>query len=131
MAKKVMVVDDEQDMIFIVKAVLEEIEGEFEVMAAKSGEECLSQLENNPVPDLILLDVMMPEMSGWILYYQIKDNPSWENIPIVFLTARIDKKTVETGTALGDDFIKKPFDGEDLKRRINTLIKKREESPIP
>ena len=122
MVKKIMIVDDEPDIIFTVKMVLEEDNGEYEVISAKSGEECLGILEENKIPDLILLDVMMPEMSGWILYYHIKDNPSWKNIPIVFLTAKSDKVSEKTGRSLGDDFIKKPFDGTDLKNRINKVL---------
>ena len=122
MVKKIMIVDDEPDIIFTVKMVLEEDSGEYEVISAKSGEECLGILEENKIPDLILLDVMMPEMSGWILYYHIKDNPSWKNIPIVFLTAKSDKVSEKTGRSLGDDFIKKPFDGADLKNRINKVL---------
>lgn len=117
-----MIVDDEADIIFSVKAVLESSAEEFEVISAKSGEECLNQLENNQLPDLILLDVMMPEMSGWVLYYQIKDKSSWNNIPIVFLTARTDKKSEETGKTLGDDFIRKPFESSDLIKRINHIL---------
>lgn len=126
MSKKIMVVDDEPDIIFTVKTVLEETEGEYEIISAGSGEECIELLENNRIPDLILLDIMMPEMSGWVLYYHIRDNPSWEKIPVVFLTARADKTSERTGKSLGDDFIKKPFDGEDLKNRINKVLEKRQ-----
>lgn len=126
MSKKIMVVDDEPDIIFTVKTALEEAEEKYEIISAGSGEECLELLENNRIPDLILLDIMMPEMSGWVLYYHIKDNPSWEKIPVVFLTARADKTSERTGKSLGDDFIKKPFDGEDLKNRINKVLEKRQ-----
>ena len=126
MSKKIMVVDDEPDIIFTVKTALEEAEEKYEIISAGSGEECLELLENNRIPDLILLDIMMPEMSGWVLYYHIKDNPSWEKIPVVFLTARADKTSERTGKSLGDDFIKNPFDGEDLKNRINKVLEKRQ-----
>jgi len=126
MSKKIMVVDDEPDIIFSVKTALEETEGEYEIISAGNGEDCIDLLENNHIPDLILLDIMMPEMSGWILYYHIKDNPSWGKIPVVFLTARSDKTSERTGRSLGDDFIKKPFDGEYLKNRINKILEKRQ-----
>jgi len=60
-------------------------------MSVGSGKECLDLLEKNVKPDLVLLDIMMPGMSGWKLYEKIKNNPVLKSIPIVFLTARTDQ----------------------------------------
>ena len=96
--KKIMMVDDEEDQIFGIKMALEELYGnEYELIPAKGGMKCIELLKNNEIPDLILLDIMMPEMSGWELFDKLKDNPSWGKIPIVFLTARTDRIAENAG----------------------------------
>ena len=73
MAKKIMVVDDEPDILFTVGQMLE-ISG-YEVIKATDGKDCLNKL-NEVIPDLVLLDIMMPEISGWDVAAKIKENPS-------------------------------------------------------
>ena len=123
--KKIMVVDDEPDQIATVKYVLESSNNEYEIMGADSGFKCLELLKNNQIPDLILLDIMMPEMSGWEVLNQIKENSSWRNIPIIFLTARTDRVAKKAGVFLGDDFIEKPFDSKYLIEKIDEIFKNR------
>ena len=82
-------VSDNLDVILSIKSGLED-SAEYKVIGAESGGKCLELLEVE-VPDLILLDIMMPEMSGWETYDEIKENEAWGKIPIVFLTARTDK----------------------------------------
>ncbi len=120
--KKIMVVDDELDQILTVKFILEKSGEDYEVISAKSGKECLKILETI-VPDLILLDIMMPEMSGWQLYEKLKRNKIWENIPTVFLTARTDETAEKAGRFLGDGYIEKPFDSEDFRIKIKQFLK--------
>ena len=118
-----MIVDDEPDIRYTIKDDLEDIYGdECEVIAVDGGEKCLELLKNNRIPDIILLDIMMPKMSGWELYDKIKDNPSWKHVPIVFLTARTDDIAKDAGVLLGKDYIEKPFEIEDLKRRIDKVF---------
>ena len=74
------------------------------------------------IPDLILLDIMMPEMSGWETYDKLKYNPLWGKIPIVFLTARTDKIARDAGDFLGEDYIEKPFEINDVIYRINKIL---------
>ncbi len=125
MKKTVMVVDDSPDILFSVKNGLEEADKNLEVLTAKSGEECLQTLANKNVkPDAILLDIMMPDMSGWETYDRIKENQKWENIPIVFLTARTDNVAKNAGSFLGEDFIEKPFEINELKNRLERFFKK-------
>jgi len=123
MKKKIMVVDDDPDLLHSVKQILEEPESEYTVTCVSSGVRCIRSLENNEIPDLILLDIMMPEMSGWDTLKNIKENPSWKDIPIVFLTSRTDSISETTGKFLAADFIKKPFDIDDLKKRIDKVLK--------
>ena len=123
MPKKIMVVDDEPDILFTVGQMLE-ISG-YEVIKAPDGKtaiEKLSELQSNP--DLILLDIMMPEFSGWDVAAKIKENPVWKNIPIVFLTAKGDTMSVGMGGLAAEDYIVKPFDIEDLKVRVEKVLNK-------
>ncbi len=120
--KKIMIVDDEPDQIFTVKRILADFADEYEIISAESGMQCLDLLENNGVPDIILLDIMMSDMSGWEVYDKLKGTPAWEKIPIIFLTARTDRIAKSAGNFLGDDYIEKPFDREELKKRIDKLL---------
>jgi CheY-like chemotaxis protein len=122
MKKKIMIVDDEPDQILTVKVALEDMDEKFEIISADSGMQCLELLKNNQIPDLILLDVMMPEMTGWEIYDKIKENEAWRKIPIVFLTARTDRIAKDAGNFLAEDYIEKPFNIEDLKERIDKVL---------
>jgi len=124
MTKKVMVVDDDPGVIYTVKRGMEGLDKEYEITTVSSGQECIELLENNQIPDLILLDIMMPDVSGWEVYKKIKENDQWKNIPIVFLTARTDRIAKEAGGFLGDDYIEKPFKVPELKERIEKILKK-------
>ena len=121
--KKIMVVDDDSDQISTVKYVLESSDNKYEIISANDGKQCLKLLKDNHIPDLILLDIMMPEMSGWEVYNQLKENSDWKNIPVIFLTARTDRTAKNAGEFLGDDYIEKPFNGEDLIKRIDDTLK--------
>ena len=123
MKKKIMMVDDEPDQILAVKLILEDLSDEYEVIGADSGMQCLELLENNQIPDLIFLDIMMPGMNGWQVFAKLKDNPEWREIPIVFLTAKTDVYSMGFGKLSADDYIEKPFEITDLKRRVDKVLK--------
>lgn len=124
--KKIIIVDDEQDQLFSIKTALENrYEGEFEIITAESGDKCIHYLQQGVSPDLILLDIMMPEMSGWEVFDKIRDNLDWRNIPIVFLTARTDRIAENAGEFLGDGFIEKPIEIGHLSKRINEVLEKK------
>jgi CheY-like chemotaxis protein len=120
MQKKILYVDDEPDQIFTLDQLLSEYD-EFELVGANNAKECFEQLGKDSLPDLIFLDIMMNDVSGWELFDKIKNNPLWEKIPIVFLTARTDNLAEDAGTFLGDDYIEKPFQIEKIIQVINTL----------
>ena len=84
--KKIMMVDDEKDQLYTMKKVLEKANNDYEFIPVTSGPKCLKLLKDAVIPDIIFLDIMMPEMSGWQVFDKIKSNPDWKNIPIVFLT---------------------------------------------
>ena len=121
--KKIMVVDDDPKQISFLKYVLESLGNQYEVISANNGMQCFQLLKNNQIPDLILLDIMMPEMSGWEVLKNLKENSSWKNIPVIFLTARTDEVAKNAGGFLGDDFIEKPFKKEDLIKKIDNFLK--------
>ena len=124
MVKKIMIVDDDPGVIFTVKHGIENMDEDYEITTVSSGKKCLEFLKNNDAPDLILLDIMMPEMSGWETYQKIKEEDNWKNIPVVFLTARTDRIAKDAGIFLGDDYIEKPFKVPELKERIDKILKK-------
>ncbi|MCD6590868.1 MAG: response regulator [Candidatus Aenigmarchaeota archaeon] len=119
--KKVMVVDDEESLIELVKAVLEE-EG-YRVITAMNGEEALEKLKTVK-PDLILLDMMMPGMSGREVCERIRKDPKTKNLKIAFLTvakfSEAGKDILKKMNVL--DYITKPFDNDDLVRRVKKII---------
>jgi CheY-like chemotaxis protein len=110
MVKTILVVDDYNDIILSVKQVLEATTQEFHVVGVDSGEKCLQFLHDNITPDLILLDIMMPGMSGWDVAARIKENEKWSMVPIVFLTAIGDEMSAGIGRLASVDYIVKPFD---------------------
>jgi DNA-binding response OmpR family regulator len=118
-----MIVDDDPECQNSVKQALELIDKDYTVTCVSSGTQCIELLENNEIPDLILLDIMMPGMSGWETLKIIKENMSWRDIPVAFLTSRSDNVAEITGKFLAADFIKKPFDIEDLKNRVDKILK--------
>lgn len=118
-----MVVDDEPDILTTVGQMLE-MSG-FEVIRAADGKECIQKLnESTSNPDLILLDIMMPDVSGWDVAAKIKENPDWGSIPIVFLTAKGDTMSIGMGGMASEDYIVKPFDIKDLIIRIQKILGK-------
>ena len=124
--KKILIVDDDQNQLFSLKIALENIDdGKFEVITAESGEECIQQLLQGASPNLILLDIMMPNMGGWEVYDKIRDNFDWKDIPIVFLTARTDRIAENAGEFLGDDFIEKPVEIDQISKRISKILERK------
>ena len=118
---KIMVVDDEENLLELVRGILEA--ENFEVITVASGEECLEKL-NDVKPDLILLDMMMPGMSGREVCEKIRANPKTKDLKVAFVTVA---KFSEAGMgALKDmkvmDYITKPFDNEDLVKRVKKII---------
>lgn len=128
MAKKnhrILVVDDEQDLCEILKFNLE-TEG-YEVETAGSAEEALT-LDLSSF-DLLLLDVMMGEMSGFALARKLKSEESTKDIPIIFLTARDTENDTVTGFNLGaDDYISKPFSIREVLVRVRAVLRRTADS---
>jgi CheY-like chemotaxis protein len=123
--KKIMLVDDEKDQIYFIKTSFENLFGkEYEIISAESGEKCFELLEKHELPDLILLDIMMPNMNGWEVFDKLQAHPVWKDIPIIFLTARTDEFAEHAGGLIAEDYIKKPIEIKELKTRIDNVLQK-------
>ncbi len=120
--KKIMVVDDDPDIRKTIKKALEFFNPKCKVTCVESGNKCYEMLKENKIPDLIILDIKMPGMSGWMLMDRIKENPKWKGILVVILTGRIDRFAEDFGKRLSVDYIKKPFDLIDFKTRIDNAL---------
>ena len=122
---RILVVDDEQDLCEILKFNLE-TEG-YVADTANSAEEAMTM--DIPSYNLLLLDVMMGEMSGFAMAKKLKENPMTANIPIIFLTARDTENDTVTGFNLGaDDYISKPFSIREVLVRIRAVIRRTNET---
>ncbi len=121
--KRVLVVDDEKDIVDLIRYNLAR-EG-YEVLTARNGEEALAQAGS--VPDLVILDVMMPVLDGFETCRRLKQNPRTSSIPVVFLTARSAEVDEVVGLELGaDDYIQKPISPRKLVARVKTVLRRRE-----
>ncbi len=111
----VLVVDDDQGLLSIIERILGR---EFDVTLASSGREALDVLENTSI-DLILLDIMMPEMDGLEVCTSIKSNPKSSDIPVIFMSGMEDEDTEEAALDAGAaDFISKPIRPRILQTRV-------------
>jgi len=120
MAKKILLVDDERDLVFYTKLVLEE-KG-YEVTEAYDGQQALDILEGFR-PDLILLDVTMPRLTGWDVLKQIQEDPEKADIPVLMLTARSEDADKARGWELGVTWYQtKPFELDELAMVIERIL---------
>lgn len=124
--KKVLVVDDEPDIVDLIKMAL--TLANFEVTTAENGPATLKILEGLK-PDLILLDIMMPQMTGFEVCKKIRSQKALRSVPIIMLTAKGQKQDAEQGLKLGaDDYIIKPFDPYDLAEQVRSMIEKTQQA---
>jgi len=117
----ILVVDDHEQNLELIQAYLEDVG--CAVTAASDGIEALASVENS-APDLIVLDVMMPRMSGFQVCQKIKANPSTRDIPVVMVTALSDVGDVERAVEAGaDEFLTKPVHKIELVTRVKALLR--------
>ena len=120
----ILIVDDVPTNI---KTLGNNLRDDFTVIAATSGEDCLRQVSKEPRPDLILLDVLMPEMDGFDVCRRMKADDRTADIPIIFLTAMDDQINEEEGLKAGAvDYITKPFSPAIVKARIRIHLELRQ-----
>lgn len=118
--KKVLIVDDEPDIVESIKFTLE-LEG-IDCVVARDGGEALVKAKIAP-PDLILLDVMLPEVNGYKVSRLLKFDATYRQIPIIMLTARAQQKDRELGAEMGaDEYVTKPFEMGELVALVKRYL---------
>jgi response regulator RpfG family c-di-GMP phosphodiesterase len=118
--KTVLIVDDIDQNIALLEAILED---SYKIKAAKNGKTALKIASIKPLPDIILLDIMMPEMDGYEVLKKLKSDPLTQNIPVIFITAKGDTEDESYGFSLGAcDYITKPIKPQIVEARVATHI---------
>jgi DNA-binding response OmpR family regulator len=119
--KKVVCIEDEQEMIDLVKLILGR-KG-FELTGAMGGHEGLDTIKRVK-PDLVLLDLMMPDMDGWEVYQQMKADPEMQHIPVIVVTAKAQSidKVLGLHIAKVDDYVTKPFGPQELLQAVEKVL---------
>jgi two-component system alkaline phosphatase synthesis response regulator PhoP len=120
MSKRILVADDEPNIVVALEYLLQH--NGYEVHIARDGDEALKQIDAH-VPDLVLLDVMMPLRSGYEVCKRIREQPEWRHIKIIMLSAKGRDAEVNKGMAAGADlYVTKPFSTRELVDKINALL---------
>jgi len=123
-AKRILIADDEANIVIALEFLLQK--SGYEVRVAPNGEEALKQVEHFR-PDLVLLDVMMPQVSGYEVLQRIRARPEWSHIRIVMLSAKGREVEVSKGMSLGADlYVTKPFSSTELVATIGDLLSRGE-----
>jgi two-component system, OmpR family, response regulator VicR len=120
---RVLYIEDDPEMIELVSIILSR--HNMKIISADGGRQGL-ELARQQKPDLILLDLMMPDMDGWDVYHQIKSNDSTQNIPIIVITAKAQAidRVLGLHIAKVDDYICKPFRPQELLESIDNVLKR-------
>jgi len=120
--KKILLVDDDEIHLSMLENILKE---KYEVITAKSGKDALEYLLKGVVPNLILLDILMPNLDGWETFNKLRAISFLQDVPIVFLTSVVESTEVERAHEIGAaDYITKPYDRNDLLNRIEKILNK-------
>lgn len=120
MTKKILIADDEINIVISLEFLVEQ--AGYQLQSAHTGEEVLEKIAAFQ-PDLILLDVMMPKINGFEVCRRVRQNPNWQHIKIIMLTAKGREVEVAKGLALGADaYIIKPFSTKELMAEIKRIL---------
>ena len=127
-SKKLAYIEDEAEMIELVRLILGR--RGYTVIGATGGHEGMD-LVRKELPDLVLLDLMMPDMDGWDVYHQIKSDELTRNIPVIVITAKAQDidKILGLRIAKVEDYISKPFSPQELLERVEAVLAK-QDKPI-
>jgi DNA-binding response OmpR family regulator len=120
MTKTILIVDDEPNIVISLEFLLER-DG-WRVQVARDGQEALEAIEREP-PALVLLDVMLPRLSGYDVCQRIRERPAWRGMRVLMLTAKGREVEMAKGLALGaDGYVTKPFSTDELLARIRAML---------
>ena len=119
--KHILCIEDEPEMIDLIRLILGR--RGFEVIGAAGGKEGLEKVRQD-LPDLVLLDLMMPDMDGWEVYQQMKADEKTKDIPVIVVTAKAQSidKVLGLHIAKVDDYIAKPFSPQDLMNSVEKVL---------
>lgn len=123
---RILIVEDDLNLLEGIQTVLEL--DNYTVICAENGRQALNVLTKSPIlPNLIVSDIMMPQMDGIELLKAVRDVPNWVRIPFIFLTAKGERQDIQRGKQLGvDDYLIKPFDADELLNAIDSKLKRME-----
>jgi len=125
---RILVVDDDPDIVEAITTVLESVE-EYDVRTARDGLECMQTVKED-LPDLLILDLLMPRMDGFAVVRDLRENPRYRKLPIMILTsvredASYRRYELEMGVRMDvQDYIEKPVPPTELLRRVEKLLKR-------
>lgn len=121
MKKRIFIVDDNEAVLSSIEGYLREENNEWDIMKAGSGRDFLDLLKIQ-TPDLMLIDIEMPEMDGWQLLQKIKKNSEWKDIPAIMFSSKPDELTRTLVHKISAGLIEKPFELHELKRSIEKAL---------
>ena len=124
---RILVVDDDQKIVRLVRSYLEQ--ANFQVLTANDGETALHSIRRDR-PDLVVLDLMLPDRDGWEITRLVRNDPALAKLPIIMLTARVEDTDRIVGLELGaDDYIAKPFNPREVVARVRAVLRRTSDSP--
>ena len=124
---RILIVDDNQDLAKVMRVVL--VQAGFEVEIVFSGQEALDQLTQH-MPDVIILDLMMPDISGFTILRQLRASESTAPLPVIVLTARMDQESrLESQSAGANAYLTKPFNAQALIEHVRQALKAKNAPP--
>ena len=124
----ILIVDDDPDILDAIKTILET--QPYRLAAARDGKQCM-EMVNQEIPDLLILDLLMPRMDGWGVIREMRCEPRFNSVPIMILTTVIEDASrrryeLETNMAMDvQDYVQKPVRPDELIRRVENLLEKR------
>jgi two-component system alkaline phosphatase synthesis response regulator PhoP len=129
MAQRILVVDDDKEIVRLMRAYLEQ--AGYQALVAYDGETALHILRRER-PDLVLLDLMLPDRDGWDVTRIVRGDPDLASTPIIMLTARVEDHDKILGLELGaDDYVAKPFNPREVVARVRAVLRRAQGEPAP
>ena len=123
-APRILMVEDEEDIAFLIRFLLER--NGYAVEHAADGRQALDYLVDSPVPDLVLLDIMLPYHDGLEILERLRTQPNWQTVPVLMLTAKAREADIVRALELGaDDYVTKPFQPDELLARLRRFMRRR------
>jgi DNA-binding response OmpR family regulator len=128
-AKRILCIDDEKEILDLIRLIL--TRKGYEVIGAIGGEEGLAKARSQK-PDLILLDLMMPDMDGWEVFHRIRSDTNLAEVPVIVVTARAQSidRVLGLHVARVNDYVSKPFTPQDLVESVERVLAKRPTGPL-